>query len=257
MNSPVDMTTEFRGRGYVRLPGFLQGQRLEQLRAFTEAALNPLQAPVEYEAEVGYPGAPSSLDARGGATPRRLLYACSRHPALRELATEPRLGALLAPLLEGVPLLSQCHHNCLMTKHPGYSSATAWHQDIRYWAFERPDLVSAWFALTDEHADNGALHLIPGSHQLSLPAERFDERLFLREDLDDNAALIAQAEPVRLDAGDLLLFHCRAFHAAGVNRTQAVKLSAVFTYHASDNLPVRETRSARYPSLPLGAEPLS
>ena len=57
-------------------------------------------------------------------------------------------------------MLSQCHHNCVMTKHPG-CSATLWHQDIRYWSFDRPELISAWFALDQEEAVNGALRVIP------------------------------------------------------------------------------------------------
>jgi len=52
-------------------------------------------------------------------------------------------------------LMSRAHHNCLMTKHPLYGSLTGWHRDIRFWSFEREDLVSVWLALGDETVDNG------------------------------------------------------------------------------------------------------
>ena len=138
-----------------------------------------------------------------------------------------------------------------MTKHPGYSSATLWHQDVRYWSFDRPDLVSLWLALGTETADNGALMVIPGSHRLDLDRGRLDRDLFLRPDLAENRALIEQAITLELTAGDVLLFSSRLFHAAGRNDTDAVKLSLVFTYHAADNHPIPGTRSAQYPSIML------
>ncbi len=234
--------------------------RLAALRAAALSALDPVLAPVEYEADTGYPGAPSDRRSVGGLTPRRLLTAYARDPLWRELATDPQLKKLVGAVLlsmtapaseQSRPSLSQSHHNCIMTKHPGFSSQTLWHQDIRYWAFTEPQLVSAWFALTDEHQKNGGLWLIPGSHTLELAPDRLDEKLFLRPNLSANKLLIEQAQAVELTAGDLLLFHCRTFHAAGTNETDQVKLSAVFTYHDAQNAPVAGTRSSLYPSVTL------
>jgi phytanoyl-CoA hydroxylase len=149
-------------------------------------------------------------------------------------------------------LLSQCHHNCVMTKHPGYSSATLWHQDIRYWSFDRPELISVWLALGKETVSNGALKVIPGSHLLELDRGRLDGALFLRTDIEENRALIRNAVTVELEPGDALFFHCRVFHAAGMNLSEEIKHSAVFTYHVSDNEPIPGTRSAQLPGIPLG-----
>jgi len=92
--------------------------------------------PLEYEAQVKYPGAPVSLDAPGGRTVRRLLQACARDELYRDWATSPELAERLRQLLGGKLELSQAHHNCIMTKNPAFSSATGWHQDIRYWSFQ-------------------------------------------------------------------------------------------------------------------------
>ena len=70
-----------------------------------------------------------------------------------------------------------------MTKHPGFSSATLWHQDIRYWLFDQPELVSVWLALGDETEHNGGLKLIPGSHRQDLDRGHYDAAFFLRSDL--------------------------------------------------------------------------
>src|SRR5690606_38609181 len=126
-----------------------------------------------------------------------------------------RLRSMLGPQLV-CPL---AHHNCIMTKAPRFSSETGWHQDIRYWAYERPDLVSVWLALGDEHLENGCLKLLPGTHQRAIAPRQLDSDLFLRPDLPENAELIATAEAAELRAGDVLFFHCRTFHAAGANQS--------------------------------------
>ena len=245
------VATRFACDGFVVLPGFASAAECRALAGLAHRDLRPLVGPAEYEADVGYPGAPRNRDDAGGLTPRRLLHAFARDAAFRGFARRTDLTAALHDLLGPDVKLSQCHHNCVMTKHPGHSSATLWHQDMRYWSFDRPELVSMWLALGPENAANGALKVIPGSHRLELDRGRLDRDLFLRPDLAENAALIEQAVTVELAPGDVLLFSSRLFHAAGRNDTDEVKLSLVFTYHAADNRPIPGTRSAQYPSITL------
>jgi phytanoyl-CoA hydroxylase len=141
-------------------------------------------------------------------------------------------------------LLSRAHHNCLMTKHPLYGSLTGWHRDIRYWSFEREDLVSVWFALGDETVDNGALWFVPGSHKAVFDADRFDGAKFFRADRADNAAILRSAESPHLAPGDAVFFHCNTLHSAGKNQSDAVKFSLVYTYHGGSNAAKAGTRSA-------------
>src|SRR5690606_33405117 len=151
-----------------------------------------------------------SRDAAGGDTPRRLLNAYSRFPALRPVVTGPAVAGRLRAIMgtERV-LLSQCHHNCIMTKSPDFSSVTLWHQDVRYWSFERPELGSVWLALGDETAENGARMVIPGTHRQVFAPARLDEAKCLRPELPENQAIIHEARTVELDQGDALFFHCR------------------------------------------------
>ena len=250
----------FERDGYLVVRGLCPEALRERLLAVSRQHLDPVLGPVEFEADVGYPGAPASRSSEGGNTVRRLLNAFTRDQTFRDWATGPEVGDRLRALFAGEHghpfaaadvCVSQCHHNCVMTKHPGYSSATLWHQDIRYWSFDRPELISVWLALGAEDAKNGALKVIPGSHRLSLDRGRLDGALFLRTDLPENQALIQSAVPVELAPGDVLFFHCRLFHAAGMNLMDAVKHSLVFTYHATDNRPIPETRSASLPGIPL------
>ncbi len=242
-------TQRFAKDGFLILRGLAAPGVVAHMRAVTLASLDPLLGPAEFEADVNYPGAPGSRLDEGGETPRRLLHAITRDPVFRSWASSAAIGRVIAALLGGPVCLAQSHHNCIMTKHPGFSSATLWHQDIRYWSFDRPELISLWLALGDEFAANGALQMIPGSHLDQLDRGRLDAELFLRPELPENQELIDSAVLAELWAGDVVLFDAQTFHAAGMNRTDAVKLSAVFTYHREDNHPIPGTRSANYPSL--------
>lgn len=138
-----------------------------------------------------------------------------------------------------------------MTKQPRFSSDTGWHQDIRYWSFSRPELVSVWLALGAETRTNGCLRLLPGTHRLRFERSRLDERLFLREDLPENRALVEREIAAELEAGDVLFFHALTFHAAERNRGDATKFSLVFTYRAADNAPLPGSRSAGGGDIPI------
>lgn len=244
----------FERDGYLVVRGLCDGVAAADLRAHVVEHLTPAWGPVEYEADVGYPGAPDSREVPGGATVRRLLNAYSRDPAFRAWATGPGVSGWLRRLFAREDVyLSQSHHNCIMTKHPGHSSATLWHQDIRYWSFDRPELISVWLALGPETPRNGALKIIPGSHCIELDRGRFDGKLFLRPELPENAGMIRSAISVDLQEGDALFFHCRLLHAAGMNLTDEIKLSPVFTYHTGDNQPIPGTRSAALPGIALPA----
>lgn len=245
----------FRDKGYLIVRGLASRERIDAMRAAAEADLAGQRGAVEYEAEVHYPGAPASVDAPGGRTIRRLKRALDRDPVFRGWALDPAVTARIAALLEtGDWRVVQAHHNCIMTKHPKFSSATFWHQDIRYWSYARNELVNAWTALGSETRENGCMRIIPGSHRLELTAEQLDARKFLRRDRPDNQALIRTAERCELAPGDVLFFHSGALHAAGRNRTGRRKMAVVFTYRDAVNTPLPGSRSAGLPDLaPEGA----
>jgi phytanoyl-CoA hydroxylase len=248
--SPAELE-RFRRDGYLVVrslaPDALRNRMLDLAKAHLASAVPPL----EYEADVKYPGAPASHDAPGGRTVRRLLQACARDPVFREWATAQPLAARLRQLLGPAVELSQAHHNCVMTKDPRYSSLTNWHRDIRYWAFDRPELVSVWLALGRERFENGCLLVLPGSHAMEFRPEQLDAAQFLRADAADNRELLARETAVELEPGDVLFFDARLFHAAGNNQTNETKFSVVHTYHAADNRPLAGSRSAALPEIAL------
>ena len=240
-----------RENGYVVVPGFVDSHGLENLNQVARAQLAARSEPLELEADLRYPGAPPSRSALGGETVRRLLDAYVRHPLFAQWAGAAALREWLHAYFGESILMSRAHHNCLMTKHPHFGSLTGWHRDIRYWSFDREDLVSVWFALGREEIDNGALWFVPRSHRMSLAADRFDAAKFFRADHPANAELIRTAESPRLEPGDAVFFHCNTLHSAGTNLSPAVKFSLVYTYHGQSNAPLPGTRSASRPEVSL------
>lgn len=235
----------FENQGFIVIKGAVKKSSLGAMRALAEKELLEAKAPLELESTLAYPGAPTSEEEQGGRTPRRLLDAYNRQTLWRDWASNPQVLDLARSLLRTPTVsLSLAHHNCLMCKSPVFSSRTGWHQDIRYWSFQRPELINVWLALGDETYENGAIHVIPGSHKCTYLADQFDPDLFFRDDLDTNAYLLDKEQTINLEAGDVLVFDCKLLHRAGRNRTSQTKFSLVFTYRETKNKPRSGTRSS-------------
>ena len=236
---------QFKIDGYLVLANTLDAPTIQQLRAQTEQHLSQRIKPFELEADVHYPGAPDNYAAQGGATIRRLLMAYDRDALYRSLAMQPHVTQAIAQILSAQELyLSLCHHNCIMTKQPQYSSATLWHRDTRYWNFNNKYLINAWFALRDEQKINGAMKILPGSHRWEVQDSALDAAQFLLSDHPDNRQRLATQRVISLNAGDVVLFSAHCFHAAGRNTTPQSKYSVVFTYHSEQTHALAGTHSA-------------
>ena len=242
---------QFHQDGYLVLRALVPQQVCALMQSITDAHLEAAVEPLEYEAEVGYPGAPASLAAPGGRTVRRLRGAYRRHRCFSAWAEDPNVVGAVRQLLREPVCLTLAHHNCVMTKHPDFGSATGWHRDMRYWSFARPELICAWLALGPEDAHNGGLQFIARSHCLEPSSEQLDALHFLKPDAPQNAPLLAAAVPLSLHAGDVVLFHSGLFHAAGRNRSTAVKCSIAFAYHGVSNAPTPGSKSAVAGSIAL------
>lgn len=239
----------FQKNGYAIVRGLGDAAIRQRMLDVTLEGMHRQIEPVEYEADLHYPGAPASRDDLGGRTIRRLKQALSRDAVFLNWIQHPAIISRLRQLLGPELVCPLAHHNCIMTKDPQFSSETGWHQDVRYWAFERPELVSVWLALGPERIENGCLQLIPGSHREAYPRSSFDDALFYRSDLPENQDVLSRRVLAELNPGDVLFFHAKTLHAATRNTTGETKYSVVFTFRALDNPPKPGTRSAASPEL--------
>jgi len=248
--SPAEIL-RFHELGYAILRNVCEPHLIERMLVATKRGLEQRIEPLEFEADLKYPGAPDSSQAAGGETIRRLKQAHSRDYVFTEWMQHPGLVLRLRQLLGDEVVCPLAHHNCIMTKEPRFSSDTGWHQDIRYWSFQKPELISVWLALGPERKENGCLQLIPGSHRQSYPPSSFDKELFFRSDLPENQEVLANRVLAELNPGDVLFFHAKTLHAATRNFSEQTKYSLVFTFRALENAPLPGSRSADSPELLL------
>ena len=240
----------FKKNGYLIKRNFIDKTIVQRIQKITEQHLKNRIAPFELEQEVNYPGSPKTVEEKGGDTIRRLKLAYSRDEVFKNWINNQKVIQVLKDLFQSEKIFFvQSHHNCVMTKQPRFSSETHWHKDTRYWNFANNHLINTWLPLDDEVKENGCLQVIPQSHQWHTPRDLLDERLFLREDLPESMQWIEKAQNVEMKQGDLLFFHAAIFHAAGNNKTQKSKNSAVFTFHSDDNYPIPESNSTNFPEI--------
>ena len=86
-HSKKEQVQALREQGFVVVPGLVSPERCAALKARAVQQLREAAQPVEYEADLRYPGAPDSKHAPGGHTVRRLLDARSHR------ASPPRSSA--------------------------------------------------------------------------------------------------------------------------------------------------------------------
>lgn len=85
----------------------------------------------------------------------------------RALATNPRVTAIIAQLLEAEPMIVQSMY---LPKPPVGEAGnvggegTAMHQDLHYLPADPPKLLACWMALNDTDGGNGGLCVVPGSN---------------------------------------------------------------------------------------------
>lgn len=100
----------------------------------------------------------------------------------RRVAFDPSIVALAQDLLECSEILLMEDNAIVKLPHTG---PLPWHQDFSYWPIaESSAAVTAWIALDAISAENGAMQLAPGSHDLGerLPVGFGDGVALLRDE---------------------------------------------------------------------------
>lgn len=197
---PPDQIEGFRKDGYVPRVPVISTERAAAIRQRIE----------EFERS---PDGPLSGGLRKRA---HLLFTC-----LNELVRDERIVDAIEDLY-GENLL--CWYTDLFIKEPGDPAFVSWHQDSTYWGLSKPDVVTAWVALSESNKANGALEVIPGTHlKDQLPhRDTFgkDNNMLSRGqevavDVDASSSVMFELEP-----GEMSLHHVRLVHGSAPNRSK-------------------------------------
>jgi hypothetical protein len=109
----------------------------------------------------------------------------------------------------------------------------SWHQDSTYWGLDKPDVVTAWVALTPSNKANGAMKFIPGSHTKNQIPHR---DTFARNNLLTRGQEVAvevdesKAVAITLEPGEISLHHVRLVHGSPPNPSHDRRIGFAIRY---------------------------
>lgn len=151
-------------------------------------------------------------------------------PWLNDLTRDTRIVDAIEDLF-GPDLL--CWTTNFFIKEAHNPAFVSWHQDSTYWGLSRPDVVTAWLALTPSNAGNGAMAFIPGTHTVDQIPHRdtFAKNNLLTRgqeiavDIDDSTAVTVTLQP-----GEISLHHVRVVHGSPANPSNDRRIGFAIRY---------------------------
>jgi phytanoyl-CoA dioxygenase PhyH len=126
-----------------------------------------------------------------------------------------------------------CWTTNFFIKEASNPAFVSWHQDSTYWGLDRPDVVTAWVALTPSNKANGAMEFIPGTHTTDQIPHR---DTFAKNNLLTRGQEIAvdvdtsKAVAIELRPGEISLHHVRLVHGSPPNPTQDRRIGFAIRY---------------------------
>ncbi|WP_163558395.1 ectoine hydroxylase [Halomonas sp. NO4] len=229
---------EFDRQGFLFEPNFISGEELAELRRELKALLD----------RDDFRSRDFSIVEPRGREIRSLFAVHFLSERFNRLACDARLMGRARQILGGEAYVHQSRINY----KPGFEGkGFNWHSDFETWHAEdgMPAMhaVSASIVLTDNHAFNGPLMLIPGSHRVFVPClgETPDDhhRQSLKKQEFGVPGRDALGELVKRHgieaptgaAGGLLLFDCNTLHGSNANMSPDPRSNVFFVYNRRDN----------------------
>ncbi len=144
---------------------------------------------------------------------RKIFNYVNYEPRLNAIAAHTGLLGILERIMDDKPVLFQ---DMALVKPPRFGSEKPWHQDCAYFNLEEgTTVVGVWIALDEATAENGCMHIIPGSHNEG-PMIHFKRRDW---QICDTHVPVARDTVVPLQPGGCLFWHGLTHHGSPVNRT--------------------------------------
>ena len=151
-----------------------------------------------------------------------------------ELARHPKILDAVEDVL-GADIL--CWGTSLFVKDANQPHYVSWHQDSTYWGLSKPDVVTAWIALTPATLEAGCMKMMPGSHrweQLAHTDTLHEHNLLTRGQEIAVAVDESKAVFLPLAPGEISLHNIRTAHASEPNRSSGRRIGVAVRYIAPD-----------------------
>ena len=238
--------------GYLAVPRLIDAERVAELRRVTDVF-------VDRSRGIARSDAVFDVDPRHSATApivRRIKNPADHDPLYAWVALESPILDIVTELLG--PSI-RFHHSKLNLKGGRVGAPVEVHQDAAFYPHSNDDVLAVGLLLDDATADNGAMAVLPGSHQ-GLIYTHFDKQGHfvggMREDdiarLDRSCAVL-----LTLPAGSIHIHHYRLVHWSAPNTSAGDRRLLINAYAAADAVPLAAdpTGSPRYGQLVRGSYP--
>jgi len=158
-----------------------------------------------------------------------------RHPAILD-AVEGVIGPDIL-----------CWSSTFFIKEAHDAGFVSWHQDSTYWGLDPADIVTAWVALSESTAENGAMRVIPDTQKLEQVVHRdtFDPNNLLTRgqeiavEVDESKAAMLSLQP-----GEMSLHHVRLIHGSDPNPSEKRRIGFAIRYLPTNVRQVVGTRDS-------------
>jgi phytanoyl-CoA hydroxylase len=145
--------------------------------------------------------------------------------SVRELISHDAFHALAMALIGSDIDLRFC---TTMTKTAASGEPLDWHQD---WGLDRDPghpRISLWIAVTDADAGNGCVRVIPGSQRGEILEHSVSQTH--PPDMGIKGVEAAEAIPIELRAGQVLVIHPKLIHGSGSNISGKERMAVLPSY---------------------------
>jgi ectoine hydroxylase-related dioxygenase (phytanoyl-CoA dioxygenase family) len=224
-----DQVEQYHREGYIAVPNVYPLEQMEELRAVTDEFVQKSRAVTEHT-EV--------YDLEPGHTPekpllRRLKNPVKQHPAYDRCLRDEHMLDLVSQLI-GPAIRYQ--NTKLNLKSGDFGSAVEWHQDIAFYPHTNENVLAVGICLDDMAVENGALMVIPRSHQGPL-YDHHQDGYFVGA-ITDPRFTDAGAVPLQVRAGGITIHHARMVHGSAPNHSNRPRRLMLFEFRANDAWPL-------------------
>lgn len=234
----------YRRQGFAVLPRFKSPDEIRKVRARAEAivdAFDPSDAGIFSTRDQARKSDAYFLESgdkircfleEDGLSVNKIGHAMhDLDPVFDAFSRDARLAEITAALGIARPLLYQSMY---IFKQPRIGGEVRWHQDASFFYTEPLSVTAFWFALEDARRENGCLWVQPGGHETPLR-----QRFCVRDGATELETIDAtpwpqeaQAEPLEVESGTLVVFNGLLPHYSAPNRSE--KSRHAFTLHVVD-----------------------
>ena len=233
----------YQEAGYLVVKDVVEGGTLDELRRVTDALLEQARS---------LSATDDDFDLDDGHAPewprvRRIRDPVRQHSAYAALMRSSTVLDVVADLIGPNIRFDHAKLNC---KPAGGGATIEWHQDWAFYPQTNDDMLAVSVMLDDCEADNGPLHVIPGSHRGPIWDHHHGGRFIGAIDPATAGFDASSALALTGPAGSLAVHHVRTVHGSPESRSERPRRLLNLNYAAADAWPLLTPEIA----VPLAAD---